>query len=62
MVDFVMIRIADGSLIPGLFQKGEIYEVIRDMVFEFKGPKGRPDSYEVRDDHDDLIARGKRIP
>jgi hypothetical protein len=62
MVDFVMIRMADGSLIPGLFEKGEIYEVIRDMVFEFKGPKSRPDSYEVRDDHDDLIGRGKRIP
>ncbi|HEU5219956.1 MAG TPA: DUF2911 domain-containing protein, partial [Gemmatimonadales bacterium] len=30
MGSFVMIRIADGSLIPGLFEKGEIYEVIRD--------------------------------
>lgn len=60
MGSFVMIRIADGSLIPGLFDKGEIYEVIRDMVFEFKGPKGRPDSYEVRDDTDTLIAGGKR--
>jgi hypothetical protein len=60
--DFVMIRIADGSLIPGLFEKGEIYEVIRDMVFEFKGPKGRPDAFEVRDDHDELMAGGKRKP
>lgn len=59
---FVLIRIADGSLIPGLFDKGEIYEVIRDMVFEFKGPKGRPDAFDVRDDHDELIAGGKRLP
>lgn len=59
---FVMIRIGDGSLIPGLFEKGAIYEVIRDMVFEFKGPKGRPDRYEVRDDHDDLMASGRRLP
>ena len=57
---FVMIRLADGSLIPGLFEKGEIYEVIRDMVFEFKGPKARPDHYEVRDDHDELMASGSR--
>ncbi len=62
MKSFVMIRIGDGSLIPGLFEKGEIYEVIRDMVFEFKGPKGRPDAFEVRDDNDELIAGGKRIP
>ncbi len=62
MGSFVMIRIADGSLIPGLFDQGKIYEVIRDMVFEFKGPRGRPDSYEVRDDHDDLIAGGRRLP
>lgn len=60
--DFVMIALADGSLIPGLFDKGEIYEVVRDMVWEFKGPKGRPDTYEVRDDHDDLIASGWRKP
>jgi hypothetical protein len=62
MTGFVMIRIGDGSLIPGLFAKGAIYEVIRDMVFEFKGPKGRPDSFEVRDDHDELLAGGRRLP
>jgi hypothetical protein len=60
--DFVMIRLADGSMIPGLFDKGEIYEVIREMVFEFKGPKGRPDTFEVRDDHDEVIADGRRKP
>jgi hypothetical protein len=32
------------------------------MVFEFKGPKGRPDTFEVRDDHDEVIATGKRLP
>ncbi len=57
---FVLIRISDGSLIPGLFEKGEIYEVIRDMVIEFKGSKDRPDRFEVRDDFDELIATGKR--
>lgn len=59
---FVMIRLADGGLIPGLFEKGAIYEVIREMVFEFKGPAGRPDRFEVRDDYDDLIATGTRKP
>jgi hypothetical protein len=58
----VLIRIADGSLIPGLFEKGAIYEVIREEVYEFKGPKGRPDSFEVRDDSDTVIARGRRLP
>jgi hypothetical protein len=62
MGKFVLIRIADGSLIPGLFEKGELYEVIRDEVYEFKGPKGRPDSFEVRDDHDELVATGRRLP
>lgn len=59
---FVLIRLSDGSLVPGLFQDGAIYEVIREMVFEFKGPKARPDSFEVRDDHDELIAKGTRLP
>lgn len=62
MGKFVLIRIADGSLIPGLFEKGELYEVIRDEVYEFKGPKGLPDSFEVRDDHDELLATGRRLP
>ena len=62
MGKFVLIRIADGSLIPGLFEKGEIYEVIRDEVYEFKGPRDRPDSFEVRDDHDELVATGRRLP
>lgn len=59
---FVLIRLADGGLVPGLFEKGAIYEVIRDMVIDFKGPKHRPDTFEVRDDFDDLIATAKRIP
>jgi hypothetical protein len=59
---FVLIRLADGSLIPGLFEKGAIYEVIREEIFEFKGPKARPDAFEVRDDHDVVIATGRRLP
>jgi hypothetical protein len=30
------------------------------MVLEFKGPPGRPDRFEVRDDFDELMATGKR--
>ena len=57
---FVLIQLADGALMPGLFRNGEIYEVYRDFLFGFQGPKARPDSLEVRDDYDDLIATGKR--
>jgi hypothetical protein len=57
---FVLIQLADGELMPGLFRNGEIYEVYRDFVFGFRGPKAHPDSLEVRDDYDDLIATGKR--
>jgi hypothetical protein len=61
MGKFVMIRLGDGSLIPGLFEKGTLYEVIREEVYEFKGPRGRPDRFEVRDDTDKLMATGKRL-
>lgn len=57
---FVLIRIADGGLVPGLFEKGELYEVIRDLVLDFKGPRVRPDRFEARDDFDELVATGKR--
>jgi hypothetical protein len=57
---FVLIQLADGELMPGLLRNGEIYEVYRDFAFNFRGPKARPDSLEVRDDYDDLVATGKR--
>jgi hypothetical protein len=59
---FVLIRLSDGSLVPGIFRQGEIYDVIREEVYEFKGPKARPDGFELRSDHDDLIATGRRLP
>jgi len=57
---FVLIRLADGELMPGLVRNGEIYEVYRDFAFGFKGPKARPDLLEVRDDDDTLVATATR--
>jgi Protein of unknown function (DUF2911) len=57
---FVLIRLADGELMPGVFRNGELYEVYRDFAFGFKGPKARPDVLEVRDDDDTVVATGTR--
>ncbi len=64
MRTFAMIRVAPDVFVPGLYDKnGEIYEVMRpDMVFTFKRRGDRPETYELRDESDALIATGKRRP
>lgn len=64
MRTFAMIRVAPDVFVPGLYDKnGEIYEVMRpDMVFTFKWRGDRPETYELRDESDALIATGKRRP
>jgi hypothetical protein len=64
MQTFAMIRVGPDIFAPGLYDKsGEIYEVLRpDMIFTFKRVNGRPTTFEVRDDSDELFATGKRKP
>jgi hypothetical protein len=61
-VDFALIRVADDWYTIGLFEKGAIYEVVRDLVIEFsRGPDGVW-TFEMRDDDDKLQARGRKRP
>jgi hypothetical protein len=55
-----LIRIKDDWYIPGLYQKGVLYETIPEMVFEFKVVGGKAVSFEVRGDKDEIWATGKR--
>ncbi|HEV8150360.1 MAG TPA: DUF2911 domain-containing protein [Gemmatimonadales bacterium] len=58
---FALIRIKDDWFIPGfLDDKGALYEVMKEMVFEFKLEAGRATSLEVRGEDDSLMATAKR--
>jgi hypothetical protein len=58
---FVLIRIKDDWFIPGfLDEKGNLYEVAKELVFEFKLETGRATSLEVRGEDDSVIATAKR--
>ena len=58
---FVLIRIAPNWFVPGfLDDKGEVYEVEKGMVFEFKLTSGRAAELEVRGEDDKVMASAKR--
>jgi hypothetical protein len=57
---FILIPIHDDWFIPGFLEKGELYEVERDMVFEFTVKSGKARTFEVRSESDTVIATGKR--
>ena len=59
---FFMIEISAGTFIPGFLDKGKLYDVERDMVFEFKTEAGRAAELKVRAEKDQVIAEGKRLP
>jgi hypothetical protein len=55
-----LIRIKDDWYIPGIYDKGVLYEMIAEMVFEFKVVDGKAVSFEVRGNKDEIWATGKR--
>ena len=58
---FALIRIAPNWFVPGfLDDKGEVYEVEKGMVFEFKLTSGRAAELEVRGEDDKVMASAKR--
>lgn len=58
---FVLIRIKDDWFIPGfLDDKGALYEVAKEMVFEFKVASGRAVGIDVRGEDDSIMATAKR--
>lgn len=63
MHTFALIRVAPDTFTPGVYYKGEIYEVLRpDLMFTFKRVDGRPATLEFRDDTDTLLATAKHLP
>ncbi len=61
---FAMVRVAPDWFVPGVYDEtGVIYEVLRpDVTIEFTREKGRPMTFEWRDEDDKVFARGKRKP
>lgn len=56
----VMIQTKPDWFLPGWLVKGELYDVERSMGMEFTRKGGKVVSYEVRDEKDELMAKGKR--
>lgn len=61
---FAMIRIAPDWFAPGVYDKnGQVYEVYRpEVTFEFSRAKERAVSLQMRDDEDNVYAKGTRKP
>ena len=60
---FAMVRIAPDWFAPGIYDKGEIYEVLKpDVIIEFNRENGRVASFLIRDMEDNVwgIGRPKR--
>lgn len=63
MNKFALIRLAPDTFAPGIYEKGEIYEVLRpDLTIEFARGNGRALSVEMRDDSDKLEGKATRVP
>jgi len=58
----MLIPIADHWFIPGVYSKGKLYEMEKEIVFEFAVTAGRADEITVRDEGDGVIATAKRKP
>lgn len=57
-----MVRIHDGTFIAAIVRDGKVWEMVADMIFEFTVRDGRAVGFEVRDDRDFLMAKGRRLP
>lgn len=57
----IMVRINDDWFMPTIVRNGQILEMVADMIFEFTVANGLAMSFEIRDDHDEVLGRGERI-
>jgi hypothetical protein len=57
----IMVKIYDDWFIPTIVRNGEILEMVADMIFEFRVVDVKAVSFELRDDHDEVLGRGERI-
>jgi hypothetical protein len=59
--EFALIRIKDDWFIPAfLDDRGALFEVAKEMVFEFKLAAGRASGFDVRGEDDKVMATAKR--
>jgi hypothetical protein len=58
----IMVRINDDWFIPVIMRDGKPWEMAADVVFEFTVVDGKATTVELRDDQDELLGRGTRIP
>ncbi len=58
----IMVRINDDWFMPVIFRDGKVWEMVSDMIFEFTVADGRATNFELRDDKDGVLGRGKRVP
>jgi hypothetical protein len=60
---FALIRIAPDWFVPGIYDKGELYEVLKpDIVVEFARASGKVTGLSMRDDEDKVFGRATRNP
>ena len=55
-----LLRIKEDWFIPAIFEKAQLLDAIREMVFEFKVEDGKAVSFDVRGEGDELWAKGRR--
>jgi len=60
--NMAMVRIAQDWFVAALFDHGQVYEVVREWVFEFGRSNGRVDSVTLRNQDDRPAGSGRRIP
>ncbi len=58
--EVILIPIRANWFITGFFEAGELYEVVKDFVFEFDVHQGHARGFDVRGEKDKVIATGKR--
>ena len=63
MKTFALMRVGPNVFTAGLYEQGVIYEVLKpDMMFTFTLVNGKPATFEVRGDGDELYFTGRRKP
>ena len=60
--DMTMVRIADDWFIAGLFQQGQLYEMVKEWVFEFHRTGAKATTMEFRDQGDKVVGTARRLP
>jgi hypothetical protein len=58
--EMILLPIAEQWYIPAFLEKGEVYDVNKDIVFEFTLDGGRVTGYEVRETSDKVFAKGEK--